>query len=273
MKGEPKPPPIETRLTLPVRLFITAGTDKQQVPDDSVFLKAFIKGLEGEANLNKDKYVTGTELGEFLFQYVTNHTNSNQTPVYGPIGDSPLGRGDFIFEVPGQKTFEAFSLDSQYHPSGWMGDLEPPATGKLDLTTNEVKIDGQSLVGMRLDYKHGAKGWGGIYWQYPDSNWGDKPGFSLVGAKKISFYAKGERGGEIVEFISGCTTGNPYTDQFRKTTGKVVLSTNWKKYTFDLSNLSEKQLSSVVGAFAWVASGGYDKDSRLITYIADLKVE
>ncbi len=69
------------------------------------------------------------------------------------------------------------------------------------------------------------------------------------------------------------TTGNPYTDQFRKTTGKVVLSTNWKKYTFDLSNLSEKQLSSVVGAFAWVASGGYDKDSRLVTYIADLKVE
>jgi len=154
-----------------------------------------------------------------------------------------------------------------------MGDLEPPATGKLSLTTNEFKIDGQSLVGTRLDYKRGAKGWAGIYWQYPDSNWGDKIGFSLVGAKRISFYAKGERGGEIVEFVSGGITGNPYPDRFRKTTGKVVLSTNWKKYTFDLSNLSEQQLSSVVGAFAWIASGGYDKDGRLITYIADLKVE
>ncbi len=71
MKGEPPKPPIEERLRLPARVFITAGTDKQMVPDDSVFLKAFIKGLEGEANLNKDKYVTGTELGEFLFQYVT----------------------------------------------------------------------------------------------------------------------------------------------------------------------------------------------------------
>jgi hypothetical protein len=45
------------------------------------------------------------------------------------------------------------------------------------------------------------------------------------------------------------------------------------KYVIDLSELSDQELSSVIGAFAWVAVGGYDKEGRLVTYLADLKVE
>ena len=274
MKGVPEP--IRERLRLPVRLFITAGTDKQKVPDNSVFRMAFIKGLEGEANRNRDQYVTGTELGEFLFEYVTTHSKGSQTPLYGTINDPELNRGDFIFELPGQvEPFKPFPLASQYYASGWMGDILDEADKKRILTKIAATVEGRATVGTRIEYKQGNKGWAGIYWQHPNNNWGDRIGFSLVGAKRISFYTKGERGGEIVEFISGgiVDESKPYKDYFRKSTGEVLLTTTWTKYVIDLSDLTEKQLSSVIGAFAWVASGGFDKEGRLVTYIADLKVE
>jgi hypothetical protein len=274
MKGIPEP--ILGRLNLPVRLFITAGTDKQPVPDDSVFRKAFVTGIEGAANRNKDRYVTGTELGEFLFDYVTTHSKGTQTPRYGKIRDPELSQGDFIFELPGQQSepFKPFPLESQYYPSGWMGDGED---GKLAIRSEAATIEQKSTVVTRIEYKHGNKGWAGIYWQHPENNWGDKIGLSLAGAKRISFYARGERGGEIVEFVAGSkdprNEGKPYPDRFKETTGKVPLSKNWTKYEIDLSKFSNQQLSSVVGAFAWVGSGGFDKEGRLVTYIADLKVE
>src|SRR6185369_75287 len=170
--------------------------------------------------------------------------------------------------------FKPFLLDSQYYPSGWMGDTVGE-DGKVNITSEAATIESRSLVATRIDYKKGSKGWAGIYWQHPDGNWGDRIGFSLVGAKQISFYAKGERGGEVVEFISGGISreGKPYQDGFRKSTGAVVLNSTWTKYVIDLSDLKDAQLSSVLGAFCWVGSGGFDKDGHLVTYIADLKVE
>jgi tetratricopeptide (TPR) repeat protein len=172
------------------------------------------------------------------------------------------------------KPFKPFLLDSQYYPSGWMGDIVGE-DGKVIITTEAATIEGRPAVATKIDYKKGNKGWAGIYWQHPDGNWGDRVGFSLVGAKKISFYAKGERGGEVVEFISGGISGEgkSYQDGFRKSTGAVVLNATWTKYIIDLSDLKDAQLSSVIGAFGWVGSGGFDKDGHLVTYIADLKVE
>jgi hypothetical protein len=150
------------------------------------------------------------------------------------------------------------------------------ALQRLAVTPHVATIEGKSVVGTRIEYRQGReKGWAGIYWQHPDKNWGDEIGLSLVGAKKISFYAKGERGGEIVEFISGGINNKdkPYQDRFRKSLGKIPLSTTWTKYVINLADLSSQDLSSVIGAFAWVATGGYDKDGRLVTHIADLRVE
>jgi hypothetical protein len=270
MRGVPDT--IMERARLPVRLFITAGDDKQPVPDNSIFRKAFVKGLEGEADRNKDRFVTGTELGEYIVDYVTEQSKGVQTPRYGKIRDPKLDQGDFIFILDQAPPFKPFPLSSAYYPSGWMGDN---ARSQLNVSKQDATIDGKNFVGTRIEYKRGDKGWAGIYWQHPDGNWGDRIGLSLVGAKQISFYAKGERGGEIVEFISGgiSSEGKPYQDRFRKSTGEVVLKSTWTKYVIDLSDLKDAQLLSVIGAFCWVGSGGFDKDGRLVTYIADLKVE
>lgn len=95
------PPMILEDVTYPVRQFITAGAANQTVPDDSIFRKAFVRGLEGEADRNSDGYITGTELADFLKEKVTNASDRSQTPQYGKIRDIDLDRGDFVFVLSG----------------------------------------------------------------------------------------------------------------------------------------------------------------------------
>ena len=94
------PPPAITRATtLPVRQFLTSGDTDQKVSDDGRFRKLFIRAIRGEerADANQDGYVTGSELGLFLTDRVTNLTESRQTPRYGKLRDEDYDRGDFVF--------------------------------------------------------------------------------------------------------------------------------------------------------------------------------
>lgn len=292
------PEGITARTKLPVRLFITASSATEKVPDDSLFRQAFVRGLEGAADLNKDNFVTGIELGEFLVDKVTKYSRGGQTPLYGKIRDPLLDQGDIVFALPGEPKrdfqpvletkqdsqqvvksdggFQPFALDSKYFPSGWMGYVTGvKGTGTLTVERQVVKLEGKDTIETRIEYKQGPeKGWAGIYWQHPDSNWGDEPGLDLTGAKRISLYARGERGGEIVEFISGgINSGKKHRDMFKESTGLIPLTKEWTKYVIDLSKFRNKELLNVIGAFAWVASGGFDKEGRIVVYIADLKVE
>ncbi len=92
------PPHISAATARPVRQFISAGDADQPVPARSVFAPSLVWGLEGAADLNKDGYVTGTELGMFLHEQVL-HYQTGQTPVYGKIRDPDLDKGDFVFQL------------------------------------------------------------------------------------------------------------------------------------------------------------------------------
>jgi len=97
----PKAPPHINALTAkPVRQFISAGTAGQSVPARSVFTPTFLKGLRGAADYNRDKFVTGTELGMYLQTWVTDYATAQgcpQTPQYGKLRDPELDEGDFVF--------------------------------------------------------------------------------------------------------------------------------------------------------------------------------
>jgi formylglycine-generating enzyme required for sulfatase activity len=96
------PPAITLATTQPVREFISSGEAEQQVSDDGTFRKLFLDvlaGKEPEADANHDGYVTGTELGLFLHQKMTNLTNNRQTPRYGKLNAYGYDRGDFVFQV------------------------------------------------------------------------------------------------------------------------------------------------------------------------------
>lgn len=90
---------ISTKMFNPVRQFITAGNEKQRVPDRSIFRRQFVKALEGRADTNHDHRVTGTELGVFLYDQVEFLSKGAQTPVFGKIFDPALNEGEFVFSL------------------------------------------------------------------------------------------------------------------------------------------------------------------------------
>ena len=97
-----KPSPyIQMKTLKPVRQFITAGQADEKVPDNSIFQKVFLQGLgDRYADLNRDGYVTGEELGSYLQEKVTNYSNNTQHPQYAKINHYLLDKGDFVFVLP-----------------------------------------------------------------------------------------------------------------------------------------------------------------------------
>ena len=91
------PHDITEKSTLPVPQYISAGREDEQVPDKSMFKRCFLVGLEGDADLTGDGYITGSELGMYLSDKVVNYTHRRQHPQYGKINNPDLDRGDFIF--------------------------------------------------------------------------------------------------------------------------------------------------------------------------------
>ena len=145
---------------------------------------------------------------------------------------------------------DANSPDNHFMPTGWMGDYGDLAFDDADL------LDPHSgATSIKITYRNyasqGAR-WAGIYWQNPPNNWGTKPGgFDLTGATKLTFWARGEVGGErIEEFKIGGITGS-YGDSDVAGIGPVVLSTEWKKWEISLDG---KDLSSISGGFCWAAN-------------------
>gem|GEM_PF-651675 len=89
---------IEEKVDKPVRQFITAGDEQEAVPDRSVFKTCFVQAVtEGYADLNRDGYVTGEELGAYLQEQVVNYSQKAQHPQYGKINNPRLDKGDFVF--------------------------------------------------------------------------------------------------------------------------------------------------------------------------------
>jgi len=102
---------------------------------------------------------------------------------------------------------------------------------------------------MRIDYtprQNDKYGWAATNWLFPDTNWGYWLGHDLRGATRLKFLARGERGGEKVEFLLGGINRPPdhvasrkYMDTVDKlSTGIVNLSTNWQEYAIDLTATS-----------------------------------
>lgn len=96
-----KPESISYTTSYQVRQFITSGRANEQVPDESIFRQQFVDALGGNgADLIKDGYLTGTELGEFLFDRVSKYSRGSQHPQHGKIHFPNLDKGDFVFVLP-----------------------------------------------------------------------------------------------------------------------------------------------------------------------------
>ncbi|HKQ79241.1 MAG TPA: SUMF1/EgtB/PvdO family nonheme iron enzyme, partial [Blastocatellia bacterium] len=98
--GNRRPPQIESKSASPVRQFITSGTAGQEVPDDSIFRRYFVRAFEERlGDLDGDGYITGEELGIYLSGRVASDSRDTQTPRYGKIRDARLNIGDIVFAL------------------------------------------------------------------------------------------------------------------------------------------------------------------------------
>jgi hypothetical protein len=142
-----------------------------------------------------------------------------------------------------------FNMSNYFFPSGWMGNFEEKGRKLLEVNTAfKGKPRQGSSNGLCIKITYKGSTWVGIYWQSPDGNWGDKPGRTVTGANRVTFWAAGDQGNEVVEFKSGGSgIGSKYQDTFEVTTGRLSLERDWKHYEISLAN---QQLSNVIGAFA-----------------------
>jgi hypothetical protein len=108
-------------------------------------------------------------------------------------------------------------------------------------------------------------GLGGVCWQNRPGNQGDAPGDNLKskGYRRVSFWAKGGKGGEVAEFRAG-GLGNVktrYQDSFDVSLGSVRLKPEWAEYSLFLN---DADLSSVITPFCVVIEVGSNPDGALV---------
>jgi hypothetical protein len=97
-RGPPSQPTLET-MELPIRLCITAGMAQQRVPEQSVFTPAFVRGINGNADLTRDGVITGGELFEYIKSEVL-ASGADQNPQMGTIKVPGCeDEGEFVFTL------------------------------------------------------------------------------------------------------------------------------------------------------------------------------
>ncbi len=113
-------------------------------------------------------------------------------------------------------------------------------------------------------------GWAGIFWLNPANNWGSrKGGFDLTGAQKLTFWARGEQGGERIEEISIGGVSGDFPDTDSAMIGPVILTKEWREYTIDLRG---KDLSYISGGFSWTTNAKVNP-SGCTFYLDDIRYE
>ncbi len=138
------PENISYKTAQPVRQFISSGSAEETVPDISIFRQQFVSALDGEADVNKDGYITGSEMGEFLQEKVVNYSNGAQHPQYGKIRNPNLDKGDFVFKVGGGNLVAEYkgNTGNKQEPRGLQRNLE---TARQDInytiTPEDLKFD------------------------------------------------------------------------------------------------------------------------------------
>ncbi|MDR2426617.1 MAG: hypothetical protein LBD46_05505 [Endomicrobium sp.] len=171
----------------------------------------------------------------------------------------------------GFKPFYVYSevgiKENHYSPYGMMGDI---SSLTIEQSSNENPHSGKTCIKVIYDPK-GKSGWSGMYWTEPANNWGDKGfGFNLTGAERISFWARGEEGGEIISnFIMGGVQGKQYEDSDSRAIGPIELTSEWKQYFI---YLEEADLSNIIGGFCFTITKS-NNAMGAIFYLDDIVYE
>ncbi len=134
-----------------------------------------------------------------------------------------------------------------YVAAGWMGDVQA-------LEREECSEDNpHSGINCIKITCSASRKWYGVVWQASPHDWGeDANGYDLRKAKKLTFWARGARGGERIEFKYGIIgPGVPFPDSCKGKPKVIKLKPRWTQYTIYVTG--DKRC--IKTGFSWSASG------------------
>ena len=150
----------------------------------------------------------------------------------------------------------------------------------MDENNREYPHSGESAI--RCEYTPMGSHWGAWYFMNGrlqngsmQPNWGVAPeaGVDLSGAQTLTFWARGEHGGEVADFFCfgvGRGSGTPYPDSAEKISlGKILLTNEWKQFSLDVSKADKRY---VLGGFGWSVSAR-DAARPTVLYLDEIRYE
>jgi hypothetical protein len=173
----------------------------------------------------------------------------------------------------------AVRLDAVGIPGGWMAPRDPTSVINLSSSAAGCRT-GADCIEVR--YRAGAT-WAGVVWWpkacgpsgTPDA-WRRARDCScaidvlkagnLRAVNRVSFWARGERGGEVVEFKVGDDTLCPLPG---RSSGTLTLTADWRPYDIDLAGLDMRRS---VGLFTWTATDLHNPKGATF-YLDDVQFE
>ena len=243
-------------LTLDPARYITGGahSDSARVIDNAI-TSGNLRGADIQMPAESGPY--------WLYAYVRDDAGGAATAVV------PLDVSDSSAASEGQPVtlpLKVYGDDVQAAPYAWTGWMGDNASVALDLHCTDSPHSGAAC--MKLQFKS-PSGFGGIAAQNPPNDWGGQPGgLNLSGAAKLTFWARGEDGGEVVSFKLGILgSDKKYADSDHAELPDVSLTKEWKQYVIDLSG---KNLACIKTGFVWVLAA----NGKPVTfYLDDIQYE
>ena len=178
--------------------------------------------------------------------------------------------------------------ENHYTQKALMAGMDESMVHDMNENWQEGSYSGSSCIRCEQITREGD--WGG--WLFlngylpegsnvPELNDGtvDGQGLDLSGAQRLTFYARGDKGGEQVEFF---TCGFGYNSEWnvpvvefpdsstKRSTGIVTLTREWTQFSIDLNSAD---LSSIVCGFGYVLKGNALGNGEKVFYLDEIRFE
>jgi hypothetical protein len=156
-----------------------------------------------------------------------------------------------------------------YYPSGKIGDVDD-----LTITADFRGVSHFGRSSLKIEYRpalSSAQGWAGVYFLYPDHNWGQFAGRDLAGATRLTFWVCADHDTRAEFLVGGINDAMArYSDSLPKaSTGVIAVTSAWQRHQIDLRG---RDLSSVIGGFAVVTSRKQDASPRSL-FLDDIEID
>lgn len=135
-----------------------------------------------------------------------------------------------------------------WSPSGYM-----PEHNSISMDLNCTTRPHSGKTCLKVSYSSGGD-WSGVTWQDPANDWENNSpgGYDLHGANELTFWTRGEKGGEKVKISMGGPLTGTYPNTASAELGEIVLGTQWKQYKLSLAG---KDMRRIKNPFTVVVAG------------------